>query len=101
MVPVELGQVQPETLLPRLPLGALFGSRTAPADDGGGPMTAEPVLPPGCRCDPTEWLRGINIPAACDRYAPPPDDVDSCVDCEHLKACHAKSKPTNEENENG
>lgn len=50
----------------------------------------EPKMPPGCVCDPFEWLAFGE-----DLMTPPCDSFegeagDTCFTCDHDRACHAK-----------
>jgi len=43
----------------------------------------EPVMPPGCQCDPGEW--GDTVLDVCDRHQ---GNGEYCERCEHDQACH-------------
>ena len=48
----------------------------------------EPKMPPGCVCQPVEWLSLIDgsIKMPCERFVPSADET--CARCEHDKGCH-------------
>ena len=65
------------------------------ADCGATIYPDGPNPPPGCKCDPWEWVcsSGAGIPPICDEFVPMGGSGPNlCERCEHLKACHTKPK---------